>query len=319
LIRPSFAILAGLFLSAWSAIPSEGAAPSRSPSDPLFAIVGGCLNGHVPTRTLIDTGAAVPFVLLLSPTLARQAHISSDQNAAFRSSGDVGAAVSIAPAAPDSFEIGSVAASAGTAGVSGGVEQASRGLRIGFDSVVGYEFLKDKIVAFDLARRRIAFLAGSPAAVKRVSFTLAPRRPLILLPILINARGPFTAAFDTAAESNLISPEAAQIARLVPGAKAAITGAGGREDGWRTSADVRIVGLGAGEEQMVASASVDRVGREAGTRIDAVLGISNLRIDTFVIDYPGKVSLVPADRRALPRATSVPMIDSHEPARSPRC
>ena len=263
-----------------TALPTIAPAMPFQPVEgsPSFVVVLGCLNGNQPTRTLVDTGAAPAFGVFLSPDAAL--HAGMRWNGAPKiNNGVVGKPVTTFRASIKSFSIGPI--STDTAGISSSVATAGANGR--FDALVGHHFLRNASFSIDYKARDIRF--GIVPASEGVPFLLPRLSPLILMRANVN-NVPLTFAFDTAAESFLMSPSAARRARLDVGPPTRISGGGGFEGGRSAQAIVAMPSLTPRTLRVLVARVVDRVAAEAGTNIDGIIGPNALRLDGLGIDYP---------------------------------
>jgi aspartyl protease len=152
-----------------------------------------------------------------------------------------------------------------------------------FDAVVGYSFLKNS--SFTIDYRSGSFEFGPRPASIGLSFTLAPKLPLMVVRAVVNGTV-MRLAFDTASSSTLLSNRAAERAGIARGNSTQVTGAGGAEKGTASSAIIAGLGIRPERVRVIISAAVDRVSAEAGTRIDGVVGPAALRLYRVAIDYP---------------------------------
>jgi predicted aspartyl protease len=261
--------------------PAEAIPFSSPPGSSSFLAVRGCLNQKYAFKTLVDTGAVVPFGVLLSPAAARQAGLRWSSKPTKISRGAIGASVPIHRAHIQGFSIGPVSIG-DDAGVSPAVAAAGRGGQ--FDAVVGSRFLWRSVFTIDYRRRDVEF-GGSPPS-GGIPFLLAPKEPLIVIGTTVNGRA-MRFAFDTAAASTLVSNAAARTAGLAIGRPVQIRGGGGTETALRSRATIDVRGLGAPRAiPVIISSAVDRAGAEAGLRIDGVIGPAALGLASLSINYP---------------------------------
>jgi predicted aspartyl protease len=177
---------------------------------------------------------------------------------------------------------------------------AAVGTRI--DGDVGHDFLKSFRVTIDYQKRRVRLAQGAydvigalPVTHSEVAFRLAsPTKPLVMVPVVVNGRGPFAFAVDTGASATVLSPGLADTLGIGRGESAAMTGAGGMLQatvGRVTS--LAIGGAALDDLTVVVSDFLGPIGQAVGTRVDGVVGYNFLREFKVTIDYPEtRLSLV---------------------------
>jgi hypothetical protein len=139
----------------------------------------------------------------------------------------------------------------------------------------------------DYRRRTVDFTARPGPAGRAVGFTIAPSRPLTLVHVTVNGRGPFLMALDTGASTTLLSPALARAAGVETDRSAPLGGAGGTTAGGARVGQARIrLGSLARDGQTVAVADVlGPIRQVAGAPIEGVLGADMFRSGRITIDY----------------------------------
>jgi hypothetical protein len=175
-----------------------------------FVIVEARVNGSQPAKMLVDTGAAAPFTVIISPDLARRANVNVDTAVATPSTGAVGSVqVGFQPGVLEQFSLGGIEIHKVVAGVTPALSAVSQQLGAAVDGIVGHEFVKGRRISIDYVSRKVDFNAPRVETGSAISFTLAPKRALTLVKAHINGKGPFLLALDTAASATLVSPATA--------------------------------------------------------------------------------------------------------------
>lgn len=147
-------------LAASALIGSSSAAPipfTPSPASPWFVTAPGCLNKTHPVKTLIDTGAALPFGVFLTPDVAREAAVRWNLARGTIAKGSIGGPLDVYGA--DIIE-------------SAGVDRAASAAGAHLDGVIGPAALRLRSLAIDYPLRRIWFnpaLQGTTTSVPRCS------------------------------------------------------------------------------------------------------------------------------------------------------
>jgi predicted aspartyl protease len=268
------------------------AVPFEMPS-PLvpFVIVAAEVNDREPVKVLLDTGAAAPFTILVSPDLARRSGASSSGEPPVPSTGAVGAApVAYQPARIGAFRLGSLRLSGVRAGITAAVTAVGQQIGTKIDAIVGHEFLKARVVSIDYTTRLLDLSAPPGPEAQAIRFRLAPKRALTLVDVRLNGCGPFVMALDTGASATLVSPHTAKRAGLNEGRGAALAGGGGlaSEGAQLTTATVSIGTVSRSKQNVAVADVLGPIQTAAGAPLDGVLGADFLSSGRITIDYPGK-------------------------------
>jgi hypothetical protein len=285
--------LAPVLLILAVAAPARGddrtAVGFRNPAPGLPFILLDARVGGADLPLLLDTGDGLPFALVLSPDAAARAGASPEPGPVFVSRAAIGdAAVTVKPALARPLEIGPVHLDSASTGVSPAVDLASAALRVPVAGILGYDFLRKRVVAIDYACRRLDLVAAPPPAAATAPLTITPRRPITLVPVTVNARGPFQFALDTGARTTILAPATAEAAGLSGRGELQLLGAGGLETATKLgSARLRVGAAQPVTTTLLASDALDRISDEAGARVDGILGANVFAGGILTIDYPG--------------------------------
>ena len=126
---------------------------------------------------------------------------------------------------------------------------------------------------------------------ENIPFRLAgSRNPLILVPVYVNAKGPYQFILDTGASHCLLSPELSATLEITPETEKQATGAGGAVT--LAFAHVNSLTLGSVRQQNVQVAitsEIQRVSAAVQTALDGVLGFNFLKDFVLEIDYQKSV------------------------------
>jgi predicted aspartyl protease len=265
------------------AIPFE--MPNNIPFVVMEARIGA--DGH-PARILLDTGNGAPYDILISPGLAARAGVVAREDGEQQARGAIGdAAVSIRPAGVASLSLGPIRLPQASAGISALLDSVSRQLGASVDGIVGHRFVDGRTIAIDYPRRTVDFTARPGPDRRAVAFTIAPSRPLTLVQVAVNGRGPFLMALDTGASTTLLSPALAQAAGVTTDQSAQLGGAGGTTaNGARLGqARIRFGGITRDGQTVAVADVLGPIRQVAGAPIEGVLGADMFRSGRITIDY----------------------------------
>lgn len=264
--------------------------PFDQPNGIPFVVMEARIGDDLPARVLLDTGTAAPFQLVLSPAMAERAGAVAEPEEAVASSGAIGdAAVAFRPARLARFSLGPVSLRDVRAGISPAVDAVARQLGMPVDAIVGHHFVAGRTIAIDYVRHEVDFAAAPGPAAAATPFALAPGRPLTLVRVLINGRGPFTFVLDTGASITLLSPATAAAAGVAPGEVARLGGAGGAAMGGARigRANLTLGGLSRDGQPVAVADVIGPVAAAAEAPLDGVLGADFFRSGRIILDYGG--------------------------------
>lgn len=271
--------------------------PNRA--DVRFRLAGGAqplillpveVNGEGPFQFILDTGAGTS---LLSTALGQKLGVKIIGKKEGQSAGG---AVSVSLAKVNSLAVGSVELTDVDVGL---VDLAHIGRTVGaeIDGDLGYNFLKHFRLTLDYRNSRVGLedprrfeWLGQSAAVTEVAMRLAsPAKPLILVDVHANGRGPFQFAIDTGTSTTAIAPE---LARQLGVASSPMG------PGTTGGAQVEVRG-GALESFQLGGARIDNLGvvvadffsmlsHAIGVKLDGIVGYNFLRHYKVALDYPNE-------------------------------
>src|SRR3954469_3973945 len=247
------------------------------------------VNEHGPFDFILDTGAGTS---LLSLELASKLNVKVLGSKQGQSAGG---AVSVSLAKVDSVAVGTARLPDLDVGI---VDLKHIGTTVGakIDGDLGYNFLKSFRISIDYEkcqlrlddpRRLDVFKRGGQT---EVALRLAnPAKPLILVEVHANRKGPFQFAIDTGTSTTAITPELAKEL----GVKASPIAPG-------TTAGAHVaVTAGVIDSFMVGGAKIDNMpvviadffaalSEAVGAKLDGIVGYNFLRNYKVVIDYPNE-------------------------------
>ncbi len=272
---------------------------SPSSAKAKFRLAGGAqplillpvhVNGRGPFDFILDTGAGTS---LLSSELAKQLEAKVIGSKEGQSAGGK---VSVSLAKVDSVAVGETKLHDVDVGI---VDLAQIGKTIGakIDGDLGYNFLKHFRVTIDYRDCEIRF--DDPKRVEsfgrnaktEVPIRLAsPAKPLILVDVHANGRGPFQFAIDTGTSTTAIAPELAKELGVESSPVGAGTTGGAPIDfsaGMLQS--FQLGGAKIDNMPVVVADFFTMLNAAIGAKLDGIVGYNFLRNYRVVIDYPGEM------------------------------
>jgi predicted aspartyl protease len=271
---------------------------SPSSAKVKFRLAGGAqplillpvhVNEHGPFDFILDTGAGTS---LLTPELAKQLNVKIVGSKEGQSAGGK-VAVSLAKA--DSLSVGEARIDDVDLGI---VDLAHVGKTIGakIDGDLGYNFLKhfrvtidyrDSEIHFDDPKRVEAF---GRAAKTAVPIRLAsPAKPLLLIDVHLNGRGPFQFAIDTGTSTTAITPQLANELGISSSPVGAGTTAGAQVDVHAGNIEsFQLGGAKIDNMTVVVADFFEMLSAAIGAKLDGIVGYNFLRNYKVAIDYPGE-------------------------------
>jgi len=271
---------------------------SPSSSRVKFRLAGGAqplillpvrVNDRGPFDFILDTGAGTS---LISSQLASELQVKK-----LGSKEGQGAAgkISVSLATVESLAVGDMQLKNVDVGI---VDLGQIGAAVGvkIDGDIGYNFLKSFRVSLDYRDsvirlddpKRVEPFAGN--AKTEVPIRLAnPAKPLILVNVHINGRGPFEFAIDTGTSTSAITPELATELDLATSEIPPMSGGG---DQIRASASTlqsfQLGGAKIDNMAVVVADFFNMLSAAIGAKLDGIVGYNFLRNYKVVIDYPGE-------------------------------
>jgi len=273
-------------------------AATLSPNSNKFRLAGGAqplillpvhVNDRGPFDFILDTGAGTS---LLSSELAKQLETKVIGSKEGQSAGGK---ISVSLAKVDSISVGETKLHDVDVGI---VDLAQIGETIGaiIDGDLGYNFLKHFRVTIDYRDCEIRF--DDPKRVENfgrsakteVPIRLAsPAKPLLLVDVHANGRGPFQFAIDTGTSTTAIAPELAKQLGVESSPVGAGTTGGAPVDFHAGS--LQSFQLGGAKMDNMAVVVADfftMLNAAIGAKLDGIVGYNFLRNYKVVIDYPGE-------------------------------
>jgi predicted aspartyl protease len=272
---------------------------SPSSAKVKFRLAGGAqplillpveINGEGPFEFILDTGAGTS---LLAPELGQKLGIKIIGSKEGQSAGG---AVSVSLAKVDSLAVGSTKLDDVDVGL---VDLSHVGKTVGakIDGDRGYNFLKHFRITLDYHRSEIHFndpkrfeLAGQSTALTEVPMRLAsPAKPLILVDVYANGRGPFQFAIDTGTSTTAITPELAQELGVVSSPiGAATTGCAQVDVTAGVLQSFQVGGARINDSTVVVADFFAMLSAAVGAKLDGIVGYNFLRNYKVALDYPNE-------------------------------
>ncbi len=248
------------------------------------------VNDRGPFDFILDTGAGTS---LLSSELAKQLEAKVIGSKEGQSAGGK---VSVSLAKVDSISVGETKLHDVDVGI---VDLAQIGKTIGakIDGDLGYNFLKyfrvtinyrDCEIRFDDPKRVESF--GRSARTEVPIRLASPAKPLILVDVHANGRGPFQFAIDTGTSTTAIAPELAkQLGVESSPVGAGTTGGASVDFSAGMLQSFQLGGAKIDNMAVVVADFFEMLNTAIGAKLDGIVGYNFLRNYKVVIDYPGEM------------------------------
>jgi predicted aspartyl protease len=247
------------------------------------------VNGSGPFEFILDTGAGTS---LLSSDLAKQLEMKIVGSKEGQSAGGK---VAVSLAKTDSLAVGEARLQDVDVGI---VDLAHIGKTIGakVDGDLGYNFLKQFRLTIDycncevrLDDPKLVENFGRSAKTEVPMRLASPAKPLILVDVRANGRGPFQFAIDTGTSTTAITPELAKQLGIKSSPIDPVTTGGAQVD--VTAGTLQSFQIGGAKIDNIAVVVADffaMLSNAIGAKLDGIVGYNFLRNYKVVIDYPGE-------------------------------
>lgn len=245
------------------------------------------VNDRGPFDFILDTGAGTS---LLSTELAKQLEVKI---IGAKEGESAGGKISVSLAKVDSLGVGETRLPNVDVGI---VDLSHIGRTVGarIDGDLGYNFIKHFRITIDYRKlemrfedpKRVEYFGNAPLTA--VPMRLAnPAKPLILVEVHANGRGPFQFAIDTGTSTTAITPELArQLGVNSSPIGAATTGGVHVPVTGGTLASFHVGGARIENSSVVVADFFTMLSQAIGTRLDGIVGHNFLRNYTVAFDYP---------------------------------
>lgn len=271
---------------------------SPSSSKIKFRLAGGAqplillpvhVNDRGPFDFILDTGAGTSLV---STELAKELDLKTIGS---KQGQTAGGKVAVSLAKADSVGVGDIKLDDVDIGI---VDLSQIGGAVGakIDGDLGYNFLKyfrvtidyhDLVFRLEDPKRLEAFGRG---AQTEIPIRLAnAAKPLLLVDVHANGRGPFQFAIDTGTSTSAITPELAkQLDIQTSAAGAGTTGGAAVDFSAGSLQSFQLGGAKIDNMQIVIADFFSMLSAAIGAKLDGIVGYNFLRNYKVVIDYPNE-------------------------------
>jgi predicted aspartyl protease len=248
------------------------------------------VNGQGPFEFILDTGAGTS---LLSSDLSKQLDVKVVGSKEGQSAGGK---ISVSLAKVDSLAVGEAKLDNVDVGI---VDLSHIGKTIGakIDGDLGYNFLKHFRIAIDYRECVIHFddpkrfeRFGRTAQTEIAMRLASPAKPLILVDVHANGRGPFQFAIDTGTSTTAITPELAKELGVASSPLGPATTGGAHVD--VTAGTLKSFQVGGAKIDNMAVVVADffaMLSQAIGARLDGIVGYNFLRNYKVAFDYPNEM------------------------------
>lgn len=247
------------------------------------------VNGAGPFDFILDTGAGTS---LLSAELAQQLNIKI---LGTKEGQSAGGKISVSLAKVESLALGQAKIEDVEVGI---VDLGHIAKTIGtkIDGDVGYNFLKHFRVTIDYQTGEIRFddpkrieNFGGPSKAEIPMRLASPAKPLVLVDVYANGRGPFQFAIDTGTSTTAISPEVAQQLGIDGSTIGPLTTGGSQVN--VTAGNLKSFQLGGARIDDLVVVVADffaMLSQAVGAKLDGIVGYNFLQNFRVVMDYPSE-------------------------------
>jgi len=177
------------------------------------------------------------------------------------------------------------------------LSQIGKTIGVKIDGDLGYNFLKHFRIAIDYREcvirfddpKRVENFGRTPQA--QIAMRLAsPAKPLVLVDVRANGRGPFQFAIDTGTSTTAITPDLAKHLHVAGTPMGAAATGGGQVD--VTAGTLKSFQVGdakVDKMDVVVADFFEMLSTAVGTKLDGIVGYNFLRQYKVVFDYPNEL------------------------------
>ena len=168
-----------------------------------------------------------------------------------------------------------------------------RAMGVEVDGALGQSFLRHFAMTLDSATNTLTLrrpVPGTERALdeREIAFRWASaEHPHVVVPVLVNGKGPYDFMLDTGASRTVISLELAAEFGLTPERISQLTAGGG--NGIVSRVQLGSLSVGAAQQENLAAAAADfltQLNVELGSKLQGILGYDFLRHYRVTLDYP---------------------------------
>lgn len=249
------------------------------------------VNGAGPFEFILDSGATT---CLVSRELAERLGVEATGS---REGTGAGGKITLGIGTLRTLSVGAAIQSNVRVGITDELERIGRFVGAKIFGILGFNFLRNYRVTVDYPALVVRLSSpGDEGRVRgdSVAFRIAPTRPLLLLPVSVNGRGPYRFALDTGSSMSSIAPELArELGMPTTEAGEAGLGAGGAlEVAFARADSIALGGSIVNGVDLTVPAFFPMLSQAAGARLDGALGYNFLRRFRVTLDYPGSAVLL---------------------------
>ncbi len=241
------------------------------------------VNGNGPYDFIFDTGSATTSLL---PEFARQLAIKSNPTEQAIGVGSANAS----EGSVSSLRIGGAQVENLSVVIVEGIN-AVKASGADLKGTIGINYMKHFVVTIDYRNSLIHLAKGHNEVGVSDSATAPgirfPDKPVIVVPAIVNGKGPYGFVVETGSGGIAISEEVAQSLELKIEGTSTVTGVGDPSVARRSQIKTLTVGSATVQNTRVIVANFfEPLSKEIGVKVDGLLGYPYLKNFTVVIDFP---------------------------------
>jgi len=243
------------------------------------------VNGAGPFEFILDSGATT---CLISRELAERLGVEATGS---RVGTGAGGKITLGIGTLRTLSVGAASQSDVRVGITDELDRIGAFVGAKISGVLGFNFFRHYRVTVDYPALVVRLSSPGDDGQARgdsVAFQIAPTRPLLLLPVSVNGRGPYRFALDTGSSMCSIAPELArELGMTTTAAEEGGLGAGGALEVAFTRADsIALGGSIVNGVDLTVPPFFPMLSEAAGAQLDGALGHNFLRNFRVTLDYP---------------------------------
>lgn len=260
-----------------------------SPNAPLIIVEARIGKARHKATVVVDTGGTAPFDVFLSQAAAKRQKLTLSDSVLPPETTAVGPRPqSFRTGTLDSFVLGPVVIGPTSVAIVPMIDDMRAVAGRPVDAIVGQKFLSRQVFSIDYAARKLDLTATPGPDAAAIGFSMAAKKPLILVEVMLNGTGPFKLQIDTGATASTLSPKAAERAGVAVQGHGVQTGAGGAVQVGVGQVRAAFGGIERPLERIAISEAMTGISAAAGTPIDGILGLDFFKGSRLTIDYPNQ-------------------------------